>query len=122
MQNFLFSFLILLSRFLIKKIYFHEDSFVKNNKKECCVIFGAGAVGVSIYRRLKNDNKHFIIAFIDEDPNKISRYIDNLKIVSSSTFFINYKKWNVKKCFICTPSASSFKIRQIENFFYERNN
>jgi FlaA1/EpsC-like NDP-sugar epimerase len=122
LQNFLFFLLILLSRFLIKKIYFYKDSFEKNKeKKECCVIFGAGAVGVNLYRNLKNNNKYFIIAFIDEDPNKISLYIDNLKIVSASTFFINYKKWNVKKCFICTPSASSFKIKQIEKFSLERN-
>ena len=121
MQNFLFFLLILLSRFLLKKIYFHEDSFTNNKRKECCVIFGAGAVGVNLYRSLKNNNKYFIIAFIDEDPNKISLYIDNLKIISLSTFFINYKKWKVKKCFICTPSASSFKIKQIEKFSFERN-
>jgi len=120
-QNFLFLLLILLSRFLLKKIYFHEDSLENNKRKECCVIFGAGAVGVNLYRSLKNNNKYFIIAFIDEDPNKISLYIDNLKIVSLSTFFINNKKWKVKKCFICTPSASSFKIRQIEKFSFERN-
>jgi len=120
LQNFLFFLLILLSRFFLKKIYFHEDNFEKN-KKEHCVIFGAGAVGVNFYRSLKNNNKYFVIAFVDEDPNKISRYIDNLKIVSSSSFFINCQKWNVKKCFICAPSASSFKIKQIENFSFEKN-
>jgi FlaA1/EpsC-like NDP-sugar epimerase len=120
LQNFLFFLLIFLSRFLLKKIYLNEDSFEKN-KEEHCVIFGAGAVGVNFYRSLKNNNKYLIIAFIDEDPNKISGYIDNLKIVSLKNFFLNFKKWNVKKCFICAPSASSFKNKQIEKIFFERN-
>ena len=119
LQNFLFFILIFCSRFLIKKIYFYEKNFDKN--KEHCVIFGAGAAGVSFHRNLKNNKKYLPIAFIDEDLNKISRYIDNLQIISLSTFFINSKNWNIKKCFICAPSASSFKMKQIEKQFLQKN-
>ena len=119
LQSSLFFILIFFSRFTIKLIYFYEKNLDKN--KEHCVIFGAGAAGVSFHRNLKNNKKYLPIAFIDEDLNKISRYIDNLQIISLSTFFANSKNWNIKKCFICAPSASSFKVKQIEKQFFQEN-
>lgn len=90
-----------------------SDLTKRNNLKNQCLIYGAGNDGVSAIKFI-TDNKGFNpIGFIDDDVNKIGRYIDNLPIISFNLIeeYISEKK--VKKVFICLPSASSFKIDAI---------
>ena len=52
--------------------------------------------------------------FVDDDVNKIGRYIDNLPIISFNSLEHFIKKHKIKKIFLCLPSASSFKLNEIK--------
>ncbi len=115
LQNLLFLFLIVLSRITIQKLYFHETNLKKN--KINTIIFGAGNDGINLYRRLKNSSKYNFVGFVDEDINKIGRFADDLKIYSLSGIFSLKKKINISKCYLCIPSATSLKFKELEQIF-----
>ncbi|MDB3983189.1 SDR family NAD(P)-dependent oxidoreductase, partial [Candidatus Pelagibacter sp.] len=114
LQNLLLFLIIFLSRILLQKIYFHNFKAKKNIN---VIIFGAGSYGVNLYQNLKHDNEFNCIGFVDEDNNKIGRYADDLKIFSIQDIILLSKRDKIQKCYLCIPSASSFKIRQISNIF-----
>jgi len=119
LQNLLFILIFSTSRMILQKIFFHEGSL--NQKKINTIIFGAGNEGINFYRKIKNDKRYSFVGFVDEDKNKIGRYIDNLKIFSFSEILRNIKKKKNFKCFLCIPSASSFKLREITSLLKKNN-
>lgn len=118
LQNLLLFLSIFFSRIVLQKIYFHNFKLKKNIN---VVIFGAGSYGVNLYQNLKHNNEFNLIGFVDEDNNKIGRFVDNLKIFSIQDIILLSKSDKIQKCYLCIPSASSFKIRQISNIFQKNN-
>jgi FlaA1/EpsC-like NDP-sugar epimerase len=74
------------SRFIISYLYFYykKSERVKNQKK--LLIYGAGELGVflknSIHTHYKGEYK--LVAFLDDDKQKIGRYIGGVKVVSAA--------------------------------------
>ena len=66
-----------------------------------------GAASIKYIANVKNFNP---VAFVDDDANKIGRYIENLPIISFNSLESFKNKNNIKKIFLCLPNASSFKL------------
>lgn len=111
LQNLLFLILVFVSRIFIQKLYFHNSSF--NKEKINTIIFGAGFEGINLYRKLQNNSNFNFIAFVDEDINKIGRFADDLQIYSIAGIQLLSKNLKISKCFICIPSASSLKLKEL---------
>ena len=82
--------------------------------KNPCLIFGAGNTGVASIKYISNVRNFNPVAFVDEDSNKIGRYIDNLPIIAFNSLEVFIKKKGIKRIFLCIPSASSFKLNEIK--------
>ncbi len=111
LQGLILLILITSSRVFIQKLYFHNTE--KNQNKVNTIIFGAGSEGINLYRSLKINSNYNFVAFIDEDINKIARFADDLQVYSISGIKSLKKKYNISKCFLCIPSASSLKLKEI---------
>ena len=107
-----------LSKRFNKKIYLPKIPYLKTleNKSEYLngsFIFGAGIAGKQTYKILKNKSED-IIAFIDDDKNKINKEIDGIKIISFKDLIGISRKFFIKKIYISLPSISEIKISQLE--------
>ena len=78
------------------------------------MIFGAGNTGVASIKYISNVRNFNPVAVVDEDSNKIGRYIDNLPIIAFNSLEVFIKKKDIKRIFLCLPSASSFKLNEIK--------
>lgn len=119
LQNLIFLILFAVFRIFLQRIYFKNINFLKN--KINAIIFGAGVDGINFYRTSKKLNKYNIVGFVDEDKNKIGRYLDALKIYSLSEILRNSFKKDISMCFLCIPSASSFKLKEINSILKKNN-
>ncbi|NLJ83180.1 MAG: polysaccharide biosynthesis protein [Bacteroidales bacterium] len=76
------TFIMIFYRLFTKIIYFEYINVPKGKKD--VIIYGAGELGFTTKRSIYQDisNKYNVIGFIDDDPQKIGKKIDNLIIYS----------------------------------------
>ncbi len=114
----LFFFLIAVNfRLLLRTLINIRNSNKQIKLKNPCLIFGAGNTGVASIEYISNVKNFNPAAFVDDDVNKIGRYINNLPIISFNSLEHFIKKHKIKKIFLCLPSASSFKLNEIKQKF-----
>ncbi len=106
-------------RLLLRTYLNIKNSNNLNKLKNPCIIFGAGNTGVASIKYIKNVRNFNPIAFIDDDVNKIGRYIENLPIISFSSLDAFKEKNKINKIFLCLPSVSSFKLNEIKQKLQE---
>ena len=111
----LFFFLINVNLRLLLKLFLKIKN-TSNTKKltNPCIIYGAGNTGVSSISYISNATNFNPVAFIDDDPGKIGRYIENLPIISINFLETYTKKNKIKKIFLGLPSVSSFRLNEIK--------
>jgi FlaA1/EpsC-like NDP-sugar epimerase len=97
--------------------YLNATRSQKNNNLANCVIFGAGNDGLLMYKKLSYENKFNVIAFFDEDKNKVGRYLEGKKIYSLIDLKKIILKYNIKNYFYCSPTLTSFNKKEIETIF-----
>ncbi|SEE62205.1 polysaccharide biosynthesis protein [Polaribacter dokdonensis] len=73
-------FVLIISRYIFKAFYDVISTEVNTIKN--VLIYGAGEAGIITYGALNRDKKYNydILGFIDDDPNKINKKIDRIKI------------------------------------------
>lgn len=76
------TFIIIFYRLFTKILYFEYINTPKEKKD--VIIYGAGELGFTTKRSIYQDisNKYNVIGFIDDDPKKVGKKIDNLTIYS----------------------------------------
>jgi len=98
---FIIQFLLILvfligSRFMIKS--FFSEILSKSKKEIRVLIYGSGGTGMHTYNALINDSnyRYYIIAFIDDNKNKIQKTYEGIPIVSAENAltekFVNRNK------------------------------
>ena len=86
------------------------------------MIIGAGAAGQMILRDIRRttDLRDRVVCFIDDDPNKWSRYIDGVQIAGGREDILSaVQKYGVNKIYLAIPSASAEARRDILNICKE---
>jgi FlaA1/EpsC-like NDP-sugar epimerase len=80
------------------------------------MIIGAGSAGSILIREMKNSVKSTMlpVCVLDDDPNKIGKYINGVKVVGRSGEVEYYaKKYGVQEIIIAMPSASKKVVSRL---------
>ncbi len=88
----------------------------KNVNAGRVMLIGAGASGKMLLYEMKHsaDTNDEVICFIDDDPDKWGRYIDNVPVVGGrETILENVKRYNITKIYFAIPSISNEDKREI---------
>ena len=86
------------------------------NKKGRVMIIGAGAAGqLLLHDMLRSSEVHdTACCFIDDNPNKWGRYMDNVPIVGGRDDILeNVRKYEIDKIYLAIPSAGAQTRRDI---------
>jgi FlaA1/EpsC-like NDP-sugar epimerase len=96
------------------KVFYFELNYPSKDKTNV-VIFGAGESGVIAKRALDRDagTKYKVLAFIDDDPKKIDKKIENVKIYASSALDQILKENNVEHIIISIQHLKTSKKQEI---------
>ncbi len=82
---FITSIYIIGSRLIISYLYFYYDRSKKVGEQRRLLIYGAGELGVFLKKSLSThyENNFKLIEFLDDDKNKIGRYIGGVKVIDA---------------------------------------
>ncbi|MEP7109808.1 MAG: nucleoside-diphosphate sugar epimerase/dehydratase [Ferruginibacter sp.] len=106
------------SRIIIRKLF----EVVSNIKKEPIIIFGAGKMGLAAAKTI-SDNRFAnwkVIAFIDDDPKKISKNLEGIPIYELKLVKKITKRYSVNKVLIATRNISAERKNEVASFFIDR--
>ncbi|HPH84749.1 MAG TPA: nucleoside-diphosphate sugar epimerase/dehydratase [Ferruginibacter sp.] len=83
---FITSIYIIGSRFIISYLYFYYNRSKKSGDQKRLLIYGAGELGVFLKKSISThyENEFNLLAFLDDDKNKIGRYIGGVKVLDAS--------------------------------------
>lgn len=72
------------SRMIISYLYTYYRRAKKIGPEKRILIYGAGHLGVFLKKSIYNTNDQYkLIAFIDDDKNKVGRFVEGVKVISS---------------------------------------
>ncbi len=83
---FITSIYIIGSRFIISYLYFYYNRSKKVADQKKLLIYGAGELGVFLKKSIHThyEDEYKLVAFLDDDKQKIGRYIGGVKVVDAS--------------------------------------
>lgn len=85
-------------------------------QKKNVMIIGAGSAGQMLFRDIKHakETNETVACFIDDNPNKWDRYIDDVPVFGSRDHILEaVEKFNIEKIYVAVPSANPQDKRDI---------
>lgn len=85
-------------------------------QKKNVMIIGAGSAGQMLFRDIKHakETNETVACFIDDNPNKRDRYIDDVPVFGSRDHILEaVDKFNIEKIYVAVPSANPQDKRDI---------
>ena len=85
-------------------------------QKKNVMIIGAGSAGQMLFRDIKHakETNETVACFIDDNPNKWDRYIDDVPVFGSRDHILEaVDKFNIEKIYVAVPSANPQEKRDI---------
>ena len=85
-------------------------------QKKNVMIVGAGSAGQMLFRDIKHAKEinETVACFIDDNPNKWNRYIDDVPVFGSRDHILEaVDKFNIEKIYVAVPSANPQDKRDI---------
>ncbi len=117
---FVSSFALIFSRLLVKSVYENILGSFKTNVK--VIIYGAGYLGLMVKNTLMKDKKkkYDILYFVDDNPQKINKTIEGIKVISKkeaiATYINSSKSANVEVIFAIQSISPTRKTKIVEEF------
>ena len=113
MEFFITMVLLVFYRFAFKLYYLETMNPAKRRKN--IVIFGAGSSGVTTKRTIDRDNasKYNVLAFFDEDDNKIGMQLESLPVFEFQHLNDFLRDNNVSFLIIAVQKITNAKIKEI---------
>lgn len=108
------TFVLIISRFIFKALYEIITTDVKDVKN--VLIFGAGDSGIITYGALNKDTKENfeVVAFLDDDINKIGKKIDRVKILGLNSIGEDFiKKNDIDEAIISAQNVKSDRLLEV---------
>jgi FlaA1/EpsC-like NDP-sugar epimerase len=119
--NFLLcNFILIISRFIFKSMYELLNARVKDIAN--ILIYGAGDSGMITYAALNRDQKsNFeVVGFIDDNPNKINKKIDRIRIYGPDIIDAKFiEKNHIKEVIFSMPRLRSERLLELTDTFLE---
>ncbi|QNM85783.1 polysaccharide biosynthesis protein [Polaribacter pectinis] len=116
------TFLLIISRFLFKAFYEVVSTELKSITN--ALIYGAGDSGMITYGALNRDtkNNYDICGFIDDDPNKINKKIDRIKIYDPTKIDEEFiEKNDITEVIISIQNIKSSRLLEITDSLLNLN-
>lgn len=116
------TFVLIISRFMFKALYELLNTRVKTISN--ILIYGAGDSGMITYAALNRDrkNSYEVVGFIDDNPNKINKKIDRIKIYSPAKIDAEFiEKNDIKEVIFSMPRLRSGRLLELTDRFLELN-
>lgn len=88
----------------------------KSDKEKKVMLIGAGSAGQMIFRDIKSakETNEKVACFIDDNPNKWGRYIDNVPVYGGRDRIMEaVDKFQIEKIYVAIPSAKPEDKRDI---------
>ena len=85
-------------------------------QKKNVMIIGAGSAGQMLFRDIKHakETNETVACFIDDNPNKWDRYIDDVPVFGSRDHILEaVDKFNIEKIYVAVPSVNPQDKRDI---------
>lgn len=117
---FISSFALIFSRLLVKSIYEKILGSFKTNVN--VIIYGAGYLGLMVKNTLMKDKKkkYAILCFVDDNPQKINKTIEGVKVISKKEAIATYIQsgigTTVEVVFAIQSISSTRKARIVGEF------
>jgi FlaA1/EpsC-like NDP-sugar epimerase len=119
---FISSFALIFSRLLIKSIYENILESFKTNVN--IIIYGAGYLGLMVKNTLMKDKKkkYEILCFVDDNPQKINKTLEGVKVISKKEAIATYIQSNIGPVFEVIFAIQSIsptkKAKIVEEFLF----
>ncbi|WP_288955313.1 nucleoside-diphosphate sugar epimerase/dehydratase [uncultured Polaribacter sp.] len=116
------TFVLIISRFMFKSFFELLNTSLK--KVTNILIYGAGDSGMITYATINRDSKnnYEVLGFIDDNPNKINKKIDRIKIYSANKITKEFiEKHNIKEVIFSMPRVKSGRLLELTDKFLELN-
>lgn len=104
------------------KVFFQYSKTARKIKKSV-IIFGAGELGIAVKRTFDHDltTNRVIVGFLDDNPSKVDKSIDGIRIYKSELLLGVIKKLGVDELIIATPSLVPDKKAEIIDICLEHD-
>ncbi len=103
-------------RFFYRFVLLLRGRTNNEEQKKNVMIIGAGSAGQMLFRDIKHakETNETVACFIDDNPNKWDRYIDDVPVFGSRDHILEaVDKFNIEKIYVAVPSASPQDKRDI---------
>lgn len=103
-------------RFFYRFVLLHRGRTNNEVQKKNVMIIGAGSAGQMLFRDIKHakETNETVACFIDDNPNKWDRYIDDVPVFGSRDHILEaVDKFNIEKIYVAVPSANPQDKRDI---------
>ena len=103
-------------RFSYRFILLLRGRMNQNESEKKVMLIGAGAAGQMIFRDIKaaKETNEKVVCFIDDNPNKWGRYIDNVPVFGGRDHILEaVDKFKIEKIYVAIPSAEPEDKRDI---------
>ena len=112
------TFVLVISRFMFKSFFEMLNTSLKSITN--ILIYGAGDSGMITYATINRDrkNNYDVIGFIDDNPNKINKKIDRIKIYSPKKITKEFiEKHDIKEIIFSMPRVKSGRLLELTDKF-----
>lgn len=103
-------------RFFYRSVLLLRGRTNNEVQKKNVMIIGAGSAGQMLFRDIKHakETNETVACFIDDNPNKWDRYIDDVPVFGSRDHILEaVDKFNIEKIYVAVPSANPQDKRDI---------
>lgn len=103
-------------RFFYRFVLLLRGRTNNEEQKKNVMIIGAGSAGQMLFRDIKHakETNETVACFIDDNPNKWDRYIDDVPVFGSRDHILEaVDKFNIEKIYVVVPSANPQDKRDI---------
>lgn len=103
-------------RFFYRFVFLLRGRTNNEVQKKNVMIIGAGSAGQMLFRDIKHakETNETVACFIDDNPNKWDRYIDDVSVFGSRDHILEaVDKFNIEKIYVAVPSANPQDKRDI---------
>ena len=103
-------------RFFYRFVLLLRGRTNNEEQKKNVMIIGAGSAGQMLFRDIKHakETNETVACFIDDNPNKWDRYIDDVPVFGSRDHILEaVDKFNIEKIYVAVPSVNPQDKRDI---------
>ncbi len=103
---FISSSLLVLLRIYVKKMYRYMSSLSENKEQEVILIYNCNESSIVLKQAIEaqTDINYKILGYVNDDPDKVSKYIQQKKIYHSNSLKYLKVKFQVEKLLICNDN------------------